>query len=90
MAGMPRWLIIAICAVVALVVFWICIHPGVSLAPTVFRFAAFAAAVLLLVRTPVRVSGWKPAGSLIFGFESGLCLACAPFRIMPALAPLRC
>jgi hypothetical protein len=90
MAAMPRWLIIAICAVVALVVCWICIHPGVDLAPTVFRFAAFVAAVMLWIRTPKPIAGGHLPRRTIFRIESAFGLVFAPLRGSSATAPLRC
>jgi len=90
MAAMPRWLIIAICAVVALVVCWICIHPGVDLAPTVFRFAAFVAAVMLWIRTPMPAASGRLASKTILRIESAFGLAFTPLRGLGATAPLRC
>jgi hypothetical protein len=54
---MPRWFTILVCAFVALVVMWVCIHPGLDLAPTAFRFTAFVAAFMLLLRFSFRFTG---------------------------------
>jgi hypothetical protein len=54
---MPRSVTIMVCAFVALVVMWVCIHPGLDLAPTAFRFTAFVAAFMLLLRFSFRFTG---------------------------------
>lgn len=53
-AAMPRWLRNTICALVMLLVFLVCVHPDVDLSPTTFRYAAFAAAVMVLLRSAFR------------------------------------
>ena len=79
-----------ICAVVALVVFWICIHPAVELAPTAFRFAAFVAAVMMLLRTPQLAVGCRTAGNSTLRIESAPGLGFARPDQANLTPPLRC
>jgi hypothetical protein len=86
----PRWLLIAICAFIALAVLWICIHPAFHLAPTAFRYTTFVAGVMLLLRSAFRfarpqlVIAYSSAVPHLRGPDSCHCgYACA-------FAPLRC
>ena len=88
---MRHHLMIALCVFLALIVLWVCVHPNVDLAPTAFRFTAFAAAVMILLRMCFRFTPPTlvlPFASRLMGDEplaaSGL--ECFAF----AQTPLRC
>jgi hypothetical protein len=85
---MPRWLRNTICALVMLLVFAVCVHPAVDLSPTTFRYAAFAAAVLLLLRSAFR---FMNAGTVLDSpefFRTALAPAWSPSSGSSETSPL--
>jgi hypothetical protein len=91
-ATMPRWLRNTICALVMVLVFFICVHPAVDLSPTVFRYAAFMAAVLLILRSAFRFVNAAATLQSLRLLQVALASICTPSpRPTPTpLVSLRC
>src|SRR3954471_18144219 len=89
-AAMHRWVKIAICVFIACLVVWILVHPTVDLAPTAFRFAAFAGAVMLLLRFCFRFVKPQIASCGTRPTIFPLAFAAVPIPRVSAVTPLRC